>query len=143
MGYLKRHGVEVCLGVERSACLDVNAPFIFRVLNKRPYCIAAFSLTNCSTDSNSDSRMSNDSNSCSDHSLSIPRWLAQLEEIAPEADSVLLDCHQATQLLEYWNADYSLVSASSTHLTIMVLMAESSKDFQTRLEEVLLVVNLL
>ena len=87
--------------------------------------------------------MSSDSSCNSDHSLSIPRWLAQLEEIAPEADSVLLDCHQATQLLDYWKADDSLVSASSTHLTIMVLMNESGKDFQTRLEEVLLVVNLL
>jgi hypothetical protein len=42
-------GIEVQVGVEEILCKKVNAPFIFRVIHKRPYVLLWLHLTNIDT----------------------------------------------------------------------------------------------
>jgi hypothetical protein len=37
--FLKENGIDVKVGVEGENCKLANAPFVYRVENKKPYCV--------------------------------------------------------------------------------------------------------
>jgi hypothetical protein len=128
--YLSDNGVEVAVGVEQDACLAINAPFIHRVLVKRPYCILALS---ASPNLPSDRPPASLTDFHQSHPE--PEHLSEFIEhltaaAAPEADTVVMTAGQADILLSS-----SFVVPS--HLTIIVLTtAEQRAALDHRLQHV-------
>ena len=82
--FLKSKGIEVEVGVQRAKCLELNRPFIFRVLNKRSYATCWLTLPGEGRKDNNE----------------IFTNLRMLAEMSPVSDIIILSMDQAVLSIE-------------------------------------------
>ncbi len=77
--FLKSKGIEVEVGVQQTMCLELNRPFIFRVLNKRSYATCWLDLSVAEEEEKNQ----------------VMATLQMLSDMSPESDIVILSMDQA------------------------------------------------
>lgn len=86
---LYKHGIETHIGVEEDLCKELNLPFIYRVLTKRPYTISWFRFSE---------QVDNVTvfDYWADPSTSIKDMMLSYSQTSAEADTIILPAHCCT-----------------------------------------------
>ena len=131
--FLREHGVEISVGVERELCLDTNAPFIHRILRQRPLSVVALGIRD--SGSGESSEVLADCPVIPDWTGSPSMWISVMLEAVPDADTVLLDFLGTNELTKFLGASSH---EFPEHLTVISLVGEvgDSSELMDKLSEV-------